>query len=92
MASLTDLLEALNKGVKCPYCDSEIDKIEVGITTVTLLSPLLPPPYDPNTYTTEYKCRNCGKLFWIDRKVEITEEYVFEEGGRTRLKSGREAS
>lgn len=79
-------IEALKKEVKCPHCNAESDKIDVGLTTVTLLYPLphLPPTYDPNTYTTKYECRNCGKHFWIDRKVEPIEEYVYDEKGRTK--------
>ncbi len=79
-------IEALKKGVKCPHCDAEDDKMDVGQTTVTLLYPLphLPPTYDPNTYTTEYKCRNCGKHFGITRKVEPIEEYVYNEEDRTK--------
>ena len=88
MADIDELLEQgekiLKKGVKCPHCLG--DDIEVIRTTVTLIYPLPhpPPTYDPNTYTTEYKCRNCEKRFWIDRKVELIEEYVFEENGRTK--------
>jgi DNA-directed RNA polymerase subunit RPC12/RpoP len=76
-------IEALKKGVKCPYCKAGSDKIDVGLTTVTLLYPLphLPPTYDPNTYATKYACRNCGKRFWIRRKVEPIEEYVYDEKG-----------
>ncbi|NWF86236.1 hypothetical protein HXY32_00230 [Candidatus Bathyarchaeota archaeon] len=79
-------IEALKKGVKCPYCKAESDNIDVGPTTVTLLYPVphLPPAYDPNTYTTKYECRNCGKHFWIKRKVEPIEEYVYEKKGRTK--------
>mgnify|MGYP001565729090 CR=1 FL=1 len=79
-------VEALKKGVKCPYCNVKSDKIDVGQTNVTLLypEPHPPPTYDPNTYTSEYKCRNCGKRFGIDRKAELVEEYVFEEEGRTK--------
>ncbi|MGQ9625148.1 MAG: hypothetical protein ACUVT9_07265 [Candidatus Bathycorpusculaceae bacterium] len=71
-------IEALKKGVKCPHCKAESDRIDVGLTTVTLLYPLphLPPTYD--------ECRNCGKHFWIKRKVEPIEEYVYDEKGRTK--------
>jgi transposase-like protein len=79
-------IEALKKGVKCPYCKAESDRIDVGLTTVTLLYPLphLPPTYDPNTYTTKYECRNCRKRFWIKRKVELIEEYVYDKKDRTK--------
>ena len=90
MADIDELLEQgveiLKKGVECPYCDAASDRIDVIRTTVTLIHPLPhpPPTYDPNTYTTEYRCRNCEKRFWIDRKSELSEEYVFEEEGRTK--------
>lgn len=69
-------IEELKKMVICPYCKAGSNRIDVGLTTVTLLYPLphLPPTYDPNTYTTKYECRNCGKHFWIKRKVELIED------------------
>ena len=81
---MSDITGELKKGVKCPYCNAESDKIDVKGTKSTLLYPLphLPPSYDPNTYTTKYECRNCGKRFSIARKVEPIEEYVYEEEGK----------
>jgi len=50
----------------------------------TLLYSDLFPIFNPNTFSTEYNCFNCGKRFWIARKAELIEEYVFKEGNKTR--------
>ena len=84
LARKIDIYEELKKGVSCPYCNAESDKIDVGQTTVTLLYSDLFPIFNPNTFSTECNCHNCGKRFWINRKAELIEEYVFEEGNKIR--------
>jgi len=84
MGKLANVKEALKEGVNCPHCKANNSKIDVGKTTVTLLYSNLFPIFNPNTFTTDYNCRNCGKRFWIDRKAELIEEYVFEEDGKTK--------
>lgn len=84
MRKLTNIEEALKKGVKCPYCKVDSSEIDIGQTTVTLLYSDLFPIFNPNTFSTEYNCRNCEKRFWIARKAELIEEYVFEEHGETK--------
>jgi len=81
--------KVLKQGVKCPYCGAE--SLDVGRTTQTLLYSDWLPIFNPNTFTTEYNCRNCEKRFWISRKggleegkLYVIEEYVFEEGGKTK--------
>lgn len=81
---LTNIEEALKKGVNCPYCKADSSEINIGQTTVTLLYSDLFPIFNPNTFSTEYNCRNCKKRFWINRKAELIEEYVFEEHGETK--------
>jgi len=81
---LVNIKEASEKEVKCPYCKADSSEIDIGQTTVTLLYSDLFPIFNPNTFSTEYNCRNCKKRFWISRKIKLIEEYVFEKDGKTK--------
>lgn len=81
---LANIENAMMKGVNCPYCKAKSSEIDIGQTTVTLLFSAFYPIFNQNTYSTEYNCRHCGKRFWIDRKAVLAEEYVFDEGGKTK--------
>lgn len=78
--------EKLLEDVECPYCKAKSNKIDVGQTTMTLLSSeelaFIIGIFNPNTVSTEYTCHGCDKQFWIERKgklAELKEEYVFKE-------------